>query len=344
MANAHANAFRAMRGVELTACLDIVPERAAQFAARHGVRHAVSCLDQLLEEVDAVSVVTPDRFHAEISLKVLGAGKHLLCEKPLSVTLAEAKDVAAAARAASARGVIHVINLTYRRSAALERAGRLVSEGKLGRLRHVHSFYLQTWLSAPVWGHWTEDTWLWRLQAAAGSGGVLADIGCHILDITTAVAGDARRIRCDLRTFPKITRDGKAVTRWKGRALDANDTAVIELEFPGGAVAVIQTTRWATGHKNHVRLEAHGTKGAVMLDLDRSFEDLEACLGKDVSSAAWRTLTCRPALSLYERFIHSIHTGVNAQPDVIRGAQVQALLDACERSATSGRWEEVAEV
>jgi predicted dehydrogenase len=341
MANAHADAFKKLRGVALEACLDVVPGRAEEFALRHGFRRAVPDLDALLEESDAVSVVTPDRFHAEVSLAVLAARRHLLCEKPLTVTLAEAKRVATAARKAAAKGVIHMVNFTYRRSSALERAMRLVRDGKLGALRHVNALYLQTWLSAPVWGHWTREAWLWRLQKAAGSGGVLADIGCHILDLATAVAGDARRVRCDLRSFPKIDERGKAVSRWKGVALDANDSAVIELELAGGAVAVIQATRWATGHRNHLRLEAHGTEGAVMLDLDRSHEQLDVCLGKDAAKAAWKTLTFAPAPGIYERFIRSIRTGANAGPSVIRGAQVQALLDACERSGGSGRWEDV---
>ncbi len=231
MAYAHASAFKGMKGIELASCFDVVSSRAQEFAARHGAKRVAGSLDELLEACDAVSVVTPDRFHAELSLQVLAAGRHLLCEKPLTVTLGEAKKVAAAARKASLIGIAHMVNFTYRRSAALQEAMGLVREGKLGDLRHVHASYLQTWLSAPVWGHWTQDAWLWRLKTSAGSGGTLADIGCHLLDLATAVAGDARRVRCDLRAFPKIAPDGRRVTQWRGERLDANDTAVIELEL-----------------------------------------------------------------------------------------------------------------
>ena len=219
----------------------------------------------------------------------------------------------------------------------------LVREGVLGDLRHVHGFYLQTWLSAPVWGHWSKEAWLWRLQGAAGSGGVLADIGCHILDLATAVSGDVKRIRCDLRTFPKITEEGQTVTRWKGKALNASDTAVIELELQSGAIGFFHATRWATGHKNHLKLEVHGTKGALMVDLDKSYEVLNTCLGKDASSLTWRSQRLRPAPNLYQRFIRSIRLGMQAEPSILRGAQVQAYLDACERSSRSGKWEKVAD-
>jgi predicted dehydrogenase len=344
MGKSHAHAFRVLKGVELEACFDVDLARAQAFAAEQGVRRAVTRLEDLLESCDAVSVVTPDRFHAPISLQVLAAGKHLLCEKPLAVTLAEARQVAAAARQAALRGVIHMVSFSYRRAAAVEKASELVRAGRLGDLRHVHGFYLQTWLSAPVWGHWTEDLWLWRLQTAAGSGGVLGDVGCHLLDLATCVAGAADAVRCDLRTYPKVTRDGQPATSWQGRELDANDSAVIQLELSGGAVGMIQATRWATGHKNHLRLEVHGTRGALLIDLDQGENLLQACLGKDVSACVWRPMELKPAPTIYERFVRAIRTGRQAQPDVLRGAEVQAYLDACERSARSGKWESVAPI
>lgn len=186
-----------------------------------------------------------------------------------------------------------MVNFSYRRSAAVAQAATLVDGGRLGDLRHFHGHYFQTWLSAPVWGHWTEGLWLWRLKTRAGSGGVLGDVGCHILDMASAVVGPIRRVRCELRTFPKVTQEGKSVTRWDGGPLDANDTAIIELELTNGAIGVIQATRWATGHKNHLRLEVQGTRGALVVDLDKSYEDFDVCLGRDKDAAAWKTRTCR---------------------------------------------------
>lgn len=341
MANHHADNFKKLDGVELRACLDVVPGRAEAYAERHGVKLVAPDLDALLDEVDAVSIVTPDRFHYEPALATLRAGKHLLCEKPLAVTLEEARKVARAAERARKKGVIGMVNFSYRRSAALSKAIELAAQGALGELRHAHGFYLQSWVAAPIWGHWTNETWLWRLQTKAGSGGVLGDVGCHLLDLATSVTGGVREIRCALGNYPKIGEDGKRYERWKGKKLDANDSAVIELRFEAGGMGVLHTTRWATGHANHLRLEVHGTAGALMFDLDRSYEKLDVCLGNDVNSATWKTLDLEPAPSIYERFVRAIRSGRADQPDILRGAEIQAYLDACERSAKSKKWEKV---
>lgn len=341
MAAAHAEHFAKQPGVTLAACLDVVPGRAEAFATQHRVERAVPRLDDLLEEVDAVALVTPDRFHAQGALAVLAAGKHLLCEKPLTLTLAEARQVAKAAKRAQTRGQVGMVNFSYRRSAALQRAIELSHSGKLGELRHAHGFYLQSWIATPIWGHWSHERWLWRMSTASGSGGVLGDVGCHLLDLLTSVTGDVSAIRCALGTFPKVGEDGKRYSKWQGRALDANDSAIIELKFTNGGLGVLHTSRWATGHANHLRVEVHGTEGAVMFDLDRSYEALDVCLGKSASRAAWQTLRLKPAPTVYQRFMRAIKNGASDQPDLLRGAQIQAYLDACERSARSGKWEKV---
>ena len=341
MARWHAECFKKLPGVELTSCLDVVPGRAADFAKANGVKHVAQNISELLNQVDAVTVVTPDRYHAAPALAVLQDGKHLLCEKPLCPTLTEARQVATAARQAARNGVIQMINFSYRASAALQQALSLVQAGQLGELRHIHSYYLQGWLSSATSGSWTTENLLWRLQTAAGSGGVLGDLGCHILDLTTAVGGEVARIRCDLRTFPKTDPAGHSVQEWQGQQLDANDTAIIELEFTTGAIGLVQTTRWAAGHSNSLRLEAHGTEGALMFDLDRDYHKIDLCLGAARQAPTWTTESLTPTPTNYERFIRAIQTGQPDQPDIIRGAQIQAYLDACERSAKTGQWEKI---
>jgi len=331
MARAHAKAFAAIRGCRVAAACDVLPEKAAAFATEFGIPAVYSDVDALLAagDVDAVAVVTPDASHAAVALKVMARGKHILCEKPLATNYADAATMAAAARRA---GVINMVNLTYRNSAAIQKAHQLVEQNALGRVMHVEASYLQGWLAGKHWGDWrTSPAWLWRLSTQHGSNGVLGDIGVHILDFATFAAGDARSVDCRLRTFHKAADD-----RIGDYPLDANDSAVITVELAGGALGTVHTSRWATGHANSLRLRVYGDKGALVVDLDQAWDVLQICRGVDVDKLCWKALKCAPTPTIYQRFIRSIRTGWNDQPDFARGATVQKMLDACIESDRRG--------
>jgi len=332
MANAHAQAYAAIRGCKVVAACDVIPEAVEAFAEKYAIPQVYTDADDLLAraDCDAVSNVTPDAFHAPISLKAVAAGKHVLCEKPLAVCYRDAKKMADAARR---KGVINMVNLSYRNAAAIHRAHDMVQRGEIGRVMHVEASYLQSWLTSKVWGDWTASSkWLWRLSQKHGSKGVLGDIGVHIVDFASYPAGDIKSVNCRLKTFPKAK--GNRIGEYP---LDANDSAVITVELAGGAIGTIHTTRWATGHANSLLLRVFGDKGAIVVDLDRSYEELRVCKGRDVDKMAWKTVRCRKTPTIYQRFIKSIKTGVNDQPDFARGAAVQKVLDACFESDAAGQ-------
>ncbi|MEM1446583.1 MAG: Gfo/Idh/MocA family oxidoreductase [Planctomycetota bacterium] len=342
MARAHAGHLGDIRGVQLHGCFDVAPGRAEAFAKERGFKHAFDSQAALIDACDSVSVVTPDAYHAAISLAVLKAGKHLLCEKPLTTNLPDAKKVARAAQAAAEEhGSVHMINFSYRDAPAFQKALQIAQRGDLGEIRHCDGKYYQAWLASKVWGSSLSEGWLWRQQIPKGggraAGGTLGDIGCHILDFTTAIAGDLKGLRCSAKTFPKIHPDsGKTITSHQGKKLNANDTVIIELELEQGGIGTIQSTRWAVGHPNQVALGVYGTLGSIEIDLEDSSTKLRVCAGKDRDTATWKTIECKPTPNNYQRFIKSIKTGHNDQADVLRGAQIQAYLDACERSAEDG--------
>ena len=204
MANTHAEAFAAIPGVTLAAGVDTRPEQLAAFAARHGVAHTFASLDEALAwgEFDAATNVTPDAAHHATTLPLLAAGKHVLCEKPLATN---ARDAGEMAEAALRAGVVNMVNLTYRNVPALQQAALMVREGAIGPVRHFEASYLQSWLTQPAWGDWrAEPQWLWRLSTAHGSKGVLGDVGIHILDFATFIAGEeAVEVSARLATFDK---------------------------------------------------------------------------------------------------------------------------------------------
>jgi predicted dehydrogenase len=333
MANWQAQRLGEIRGVDIAAVCDIDEVRAREFGARHAPAAGVfTDFARLLREasVDAVSIVAPDAVHCPLSLQALNAGKHVLCEKPLATNHADARRMAAAARKAR---VVNMVNFSYRNAPAIQKAARLVAAGRLGEIVHVEARYLQSWLPSQVWGDWkTSPGWLWRLSTRHGSAGVLGDIGVHILDFATFPVGPIRSVQARLKTFAKLK--GNRVGKYK---LDANDTALLHVEFANGALGVIHTTRWATGHANSLALAIYGTKGALRVDLDRSQDELEVCLGRDIDQAKWTTLKAPPVPTIYQRFITAIRTGKAGDPDFARGAEIQKVLDACFKSDRTGR-------
>lgn len=334
MAHWHAKQFAAIKGVRIAACCDVDVGKARDFATEFRIPHVFADLTQMLAgtDIDAVTNVTPDRYHAPLSIEALAAGKHVFCEKPLATDYADACKMVRVAKDAKR---INMVNFSYRNSAALQHVAKRVQKGEIGRVFHVQAHYLQSWLTSKDWGDWRlSPTWLWRLSKKHGSKGVLGDVGVHILDFASFPAGKIVSVNCLLKTFPKSKRD-----RIGEYMLDANDSAVITVEYEGGATGSVQTTRLATGHTNSLSLSLHGELGAFRIDLDASYTDYEECFvqKRDGKTSPWRKVSAPAVPSLYQRFITSIEKGLNDQPDFARGAQIQQVLDACEASNSSGK-------
>lgn len=332
MANSHAEAFAKIPGVVLAAGVDLDPDRRAAFMARHGIERGFASVEEALawDEFDAVSNVTPDPVHFPTTMPLLAAGKHVLCEKPLAVTGADAQGMAEAAKAA---GVVNMVNLTYRNVPALMRAAAMIAEGALGEIRHFEASYLQSWLTQPAWGEWTtESQWLWRLSTAHGSTGVLGDIGVHILDFATYAAGlPVADISCRLTTFHKAEGD-----RIGDYVLDANDSFAMHLGLANGANGVVHASRMASGHLNDLSLRIFGTKGGLEVGFKGSVSSLRACLEPDLETGAWQDIPAPPVLTNYERFIEAVRAGTQVLPDFARGAELQHLLDQAAASDAQG--------
>lgn len=332
MANAHANQFKKIKGCRMVAACDVDPKRVEDFAKNHGIPQTFTSTRELLaqSDCDAVSVVTPDAFHKPVTLECLARGKHVLCEKPLALNHADAQAMVKAARRA---GVVNMVNFSYRDWSALEGAAQAVRRGDLGDLRHVEASYLQAWLTAKIWGDWrTSPGWLWRLSSQHGSKGVLGDIGVHIVDFATYPAGPLREVNCRLKTFPKAI--GNRIGKYK---LDANDSAVMTVEFANGALGVIHTSRWIGGHANRLYLKIAGTKGTLEIDSERSTTSYRVCRGPGLDKSEWTEVACKPVPNNYRKFIRACQTGGQGDPDFARGAEVQKVLDACFSSEAARR-------
>jgi predicted dehydrogenase len=323
MAKQHAASFAAIPGVTVAAGIDTNPERLKAFQETHGIPLGFASVQEALDwgEFDAVTNVTPDAVHHVTTLPFLRAGKHVMCEKPLATNHAHAAEMA---EAAAMSGVVNMVNLTYRNVPALNEAARLVAEGAIGEVRHFEASYLQSWLTQPAWGEWTESpTWLWRLSKGHGSTGVLGDVGVHILDFATFAAGSPpTNVSCRLATFPKAPGD-----RIGEYHLDANDSAAMHLKLANGATGVVHTTRFASGHLNDLVLRIFGTKGGIEVRDINHVSQLRGSLGEDMLSGTWTDLPARPVQTNYQRFIAAIRAGTPVLPDFARGAALQKVLD-----------------
>ena len=332
MANNHATGFAAIDGVTLVAGIDTKPDLLRAFQDRHQIAHGFASIDDAIAwgQFDAVTNVTPDAAHYATTLPFLAAGKHVLCEKPLATKAADADAMVAAAAQA---GVVNMVNLSYRNVAALQKAAAMVREGAIGTVRHFEASYLQSWLTQPAWGHWDKESqWLWRLSTKHGSKGVLGDVGIHILDFATFVAGqNAVEVSCRLATFHKAP--GDQIGEYP---LDANDSATMQVVLENGALGTVGATRFASGHLNDLRLRIYGDLGGLEVSFENNTSLLRACLGDDLVSATWHDIDAPVLASIYQRFIAAIRGTGAADPDFARGAALQRLLDRAEQSAGQG--------
>jgi predicted dehydrogenase len=302
------------------------------------------------DDVQLVDICTPGDTHAEIAIAALAAGKHVLCEKPLANTVAEAEEMAAAAEQAAARGVRSMVAFNYRRVPAIAYARRLIEEGRLGTVRHVRAVYLQDWLSdeqAPM---------AWRLRKDKAGSGALGDLGAHIVDATQYLVGDLLTgVSAVTNTFVhKRPVEGGAPGELGDVTVD--DAALFLGRFASGAVASYEATRFALGRKNAMRVEVNGSLGSLAFDFE-SMNELSFFDSSEGDSAGFRRiLVTEPThpyvgawwppghlLGYEHTFTHevvdlvrAIADGTDPRPSFADGLQVQRVLEAVERSAVQG--------
>lgn len=332
MARNHVENLSAIPGVTIVAGVDTRPEQLTKFCDDHKIAGRFSSLDDAIKwgQFDAATNVTPDPVHYPTTMALLAAGKHVLCEKPLATDQGKAREMADAAAKA---GVVNMVNLTYRNVPALQKAALMVAAGDIGTVRHFEASYLQSWLTQVAWGDWkTGSQWLWRLSSKHGSKGVLGDIGIHIIDFATFVAGSQpAEVSCRLKTFHKVPGD-----RIGEYVLDANDSFVMHMALENGALGTVSATRFATGHHNDLRLRIYGDLGGLEVSFEKAVSRLRSCLGDAVNGPEWAEVETEAVPMVYQRFIAAIRGEGAAIPDFNRGAELQRIIDLAELSDSNG--------
>jgi predicted dehydrogenase len=332
MAERHVHFFNQVPGCTIVAGVDISEARVKAFCALHKIPRYFTDLEEAIAwgEFDAATNVTPDAVHYSTTMRLIAAGVPMLCEKPLAPTYPEAL---AMTEASGRAGVVAMVNLRYRGLPVMQMARALVEDGTIGEVRHVDAAYLHSWLVGNHWGDWrTKETWLWRLSSAHGSKGVLGDLGIHILDFAAYVADQMPvSVHCRLKTFHKAPGD-----RIGDYNLDANDSFIMSIEFDGGALGVVHSSRWMPGYANAQKVGVYGTKGSLEIWFESEKMGLRVCAGEDVNTQTWREVECPDVPTTYETFIDAVRRGETLEPSFRRAAELQHVLDLAFESDRLG--------
>jgi predicted dehydrogenase len=298
------------------------------------------------DDIHIVDICAPGWMHAEIAIAALEAGKHVLLEKPLANTLAEAEAITAAARTARAKGIQSMVGFNYRRVPALALAKELVSEGRLGSVRQVRAAYLQDWLAdetAPM---------TWRLKKETAGSGALGDIASHAIDQVLFLLGDqVTEVSGRLQTFVDRRPGAEGLEE-----VTVDDAAWATLSLASGAIASVEASRAATGRKNSLQIEIYGEKGAIRFDLENlnelQFLDATAPAREQGFRRIVVTEPEHPYLDAWwpqghiigweHTFTHEVRDlllaidgGTEPSPSFEDGLEVQRILAAVEESAAA---------
>ena len=354
----HVRAFVDSPHARVVALCDTVLERARQVAAQWEVPRALDDYRALLAlpEVEAVDVATPNDTHHEIVMAALAAGKHVLCEKPLALTVEHAREME---RAAAASGRRTAVNFLHRYVPSARYVKLLIEEGALGRIYHCNVSYQQGWLTDAAFPR------VWRLSRAVAGTGVLGDLGSHLIDLArwwlgaeiTSVSGRLTTFNRQrpLPPVPNATHSSLRDLSERGAAaaptplveVDVDDEATWLATFEGGAEGVFFTSRNATGRSNQIRAEIYGSEGAVVYD-NALRDSVQASLGRAMwQRNAWATLAVPHGL-MREEGKNSMHyavedivLGQSLAPTFHDGVRAQEVMDAVVRSAAERRWVDV---
>ena len=217
-------------------------------------------------DIDIVDVCTPNFLHPPIALEAAKAGKHIVCEKPLANSVADAEAMLAAAKKA---GVKHMCGFSYRFAPAVATIKQMVARGELGHIFHFRAAYQQDWIVDPNF------PMVWRLKKKHTGSGALGDIGAHIVDLCQYLIGPVSEVCATMQTFIKKRPvsefdtgiSGKSSEKRTGRmdTVDVDDAAIFLARIKGvDTLATFEATRFATGRRNFNSIEIYGSEGSVL--------------------------------------------------------------------------------
>ncbi|MDC3416055.1 Gfo/Idh/MocA family protein [Aquibacillus salsiterrae] len=372
MGKAHSHAYRDLPfyfDSKLTPVLKVISGRnesaVAEAAEKMGWQSYETDWRKVIErdDIEIVDIVTPNHTHAEIAIAAAEAGKHIITEKPLALTLDEAKRMYEAVKK---NKVKHMICHNYRFAPAVQFAKKLIDDGKIGRIYHFRANYLQDWIMDP------DFPLVWRLKKEVSGSGALGDIGAHSIDLARFLVGEFDELVGTMETFIKQRPISEMSGGLSAKAdksqmgeVTVDDAVAFIAKFENGALGTFEASRFAGGNRNKNKIEINGEKGSIRWDME-NMNNLEVYLASDEPGLqGFRLINCTEEIHPYagaywppghiigyeHTFIHLIHEFLSGiaenyqpKPNFDDGVKNQQVLVAIERSTESKQWVKVGEM
>ena len=364
MGKAHTNAYRKVshffdleyQPVLKAACARN-EERIQAFADRWGYQSVETDWRKMIsrEDIDVIDICVPNNLHKEIALAAAEAGKMILCEKPLAMDSDEGEEMCNAVEKA---GVANMVWYNYRRVPAVTLAKRLIEEGRLGRIFHYRSDFLQDLTISEDLPQGGEA--LWRLDVNAAGSGVTGDLLAHCIDTAIWLNGAIESVTAMTETFVK-----ERVHQETGQSqpVGIDDACAFLARFSNGSLSVFESTRYARGHKALYTLEINGEHASISWDLHDQHRLSYFDHRDDSIVRGWRSIHVSdsdqpymdkwwvPGLQIgYEHtfvhhvadFLEGLSLGVPASPTFRDALETQKVCDAILSSAQSRQWVDIA--
>ncbi len=373
MGKAHAMAYAAMPMFFWPApaipvrkvVVDVNDEMASTARDRFGFEEASSDWRSVIArpDIDIVDICTPNNSHAEIAIAAAKAGKHIICEKPLARTAAEAKTMLDAV--ANSKSV-HMVAFNYRRTPAVALAKKLIEEGRIGDILNFRGTYLQDWSADP------DSPLSWRFQRSVAGSGTVGDIGTHVVDFARYLVGEFASVSAIVKThIPTRPKQAGGVDRLgvgggdkhaERGPVDVDDEMLTMIQFVNGAIGSIEATRNAYGRNNFLTFEIHGTEGSLAFNYERR-DELQVMFKSDPADArGYRTVYSGPShpygsglwpipalgigygetkiIECYD-LCTAIVSGQQPSPNFEDGYRISLIADAILKSGETGAWVEI---
>lgn len=321
----HAGGYKKCEDVEIKTICDVDSERAEKFAAEFDVKNICNDYKELMadDEIDAVSICTPNALHAPIAMAAFEAGKHVICEKPISTNTADARQMVEAAKKS---GKIFMMGFNNRFRGDTQLLKKCIENGDLGEIYYAKTGWLRR-KGIPGMGGW------FTTKAMSG-GGPLIDLGVHVLDLALWLMGNPKPVYVMGSSYAKF---GPEIAKKNGGTYDVEDLATGMVKLENGATVFVEAS-WASHvERERIYTQLIGTKGGAEVDPLRIYTDING-------STANVDLTY-PNVSGHEmeivHFVECVREGKTPIATGEHGLHIQLILDAIYESTVTGKGVEI---